>query len=114
MLQHAAEENPEQPGIWGELGIAQAEIGKRTEAVASLKTASERQPDASSTLKLEALITAAQGNWTEAENRLLALGDRSHVELQRTLAEWPQGLVPDHDVSGPIGSACGSTRPIAR
>ena len=102
LLQHAAEANPEQPGIWGELGIAQAEIGKRTEAVASLKTASERQPDASSTLKLEALITAAQGNWTEAENRLLALGDRSHVELQRTLAEWPQGLVPDHDVSGPI------------
>ena len=102
LLQHAAEADPEQSGIWGELGIAQAEIGKRTEAVASLKTASERQPDASSTLKLEALITAAQGNWTEAENRLLALGDRSHVELQRTLAEWPQGLVPDHDVPGPI------------
>jgi tetratricopeptide (TPR) repeat protein len=102
LLRHAAEADPEQPGIWGELGIAQAEIGKRTEAVASLKTASERQPDASSTLKLEALIAAAQGNWTEAENRLLALGNRSHVELQRTLAEWPQGLVPGHDVSGPI------------
>jgi cellulose synthase operon protein C len=102
LLRHAAEADPEQPGIWGELGIAQAEIGQRTEAEASLKTASERQPDASSTLKLEALITAAQGNWTEAENWLLALGSRSHVELQRTLAEWPQGLVPDHDVRGPI------------
>jgi tetratricopeptide (TPR) repeat protein len=102
LLRHAAEADPEQRGIWGELGIAQAEIGKRTEAEASLKTARERQPDASSTLKLEALITAAQGNWTEAEHRLLALGSRSHVELQRTLAEWPQGLVPDHDVPGPI------------
>ncbi len=102
LLRHAAEADPEQKGIWGELGIAQAEIGKRPEAEASLNTARERQPDASSTLKLEALITAAQGNWTEAENRLLALGNRSHVELQRTLAEWPQGLVPDHDVPGPI------------
>jgi tetratricopeptide (TPR) repeat protein len=102
LLRHAAEADPEQRGIWGELGIAQAEIGKRTEAEASLKTASERQPDASSTLELEALVTAAQGNWTEAENRLLALGSRSHVELQRTLAKWPQDLVPDHDVPGPI------------
>ena len=66
LLRHAAEADPEQRGIWGELGIAQAEIGKRPEAEASLNTARERQPDASSTLKLEALITAAQGNWTEA------------------------------------------------
>jgi tetratricopeptide (TPR) repeat protein len=102
LLRHAAEADPEQRGIWGELGISQVEIGKRIEAEASLKTARERQPDVSSTLKLEALIAAAQGNWTEAENRLLALGNRSHVELQRTLAEWPQDLEPDHDVPGPI------------
>jgi tetratricopeptide (TPR) repeat protein len=102
LLRHAAEADPEQRGIWGELGIAQAEIGKRTDAEASLKTARARQPEASSTLKLRALITAMQGNWIEAGNHLLALGNRSQMELQRTLSEWPQGLVPDHDVPGPI------------
>jgi tetratricopeptide (TPR) repeat protein len=102
LLRQAAEADPEQRGIWGELGIAQAEIGKRMEAEASLKTARQRQPEVSSTLKFEALIMAMQGNWMEAENRLLALGNHSHLGLQRTLAEWPQELVPDRAVSGPI------------
>lgn len=101
-LHQAAESDPEQRGIWGELGIAQAETGKRTEAETSLKMARERQPEASSTWRLEALIMAAQGNWAEAESRLAALGSRSHVELQKTLAQWPQDLVPGPEIPGVV------------
>ncbi len=65
LLQKAAAGDPEQTGVWGELGIAQAQLGMRAEAEASLKTAQERQPNASSTLKLEAQMAAAQGDWTD-------------------------------------------------
>lgn len=102
LLQKAAEANPEQSGVWGELGIAQVQLGMRSEAEASLKTAQQHQPDASSTWTLEALVAAAQGNWTEAENRLLALSGRSSVEVRGALAQWPQSLVPDPSVPGAI------------
>jgi tetratricopeptide (TPR) repeat protein len=102
LLQQAATADPQQVGIWGELGMAQAEIGKQADAETSLNTALERQPNASSTWKLEALKAAAQGRWSEAETRLQALGGRSHAELQRALAEWPRVLIPNQDVSGAI------------
>ncbi len=102
LLQKAAEGDPEQSGIWGELGIAQAALGMHAEAEASLKTAQERQPNASSTWKLEAQMAAAEGNWSESESRLLALGARSAVELRGALAQWPNALIPDANVSGAI------------
>jgi tetratricopeptide (TPR) repeat protein len=102
LLRQAAEGDPQQSGIWGELGIAQAETGKRTEVEASLKRARERQPEASSTWRLEALIMAAQGNWGGTESRLAALGNRSPVELQKTLTQWPQGLIPGPQTPGVV------------
>jgi tetratricopeptide (TPR) repeat protein len=102
LLQQAAAADPQQVGVWGELGMAQAEIGMQTDAETSLTTALERQPHASSTWKLEALKAAAQGHWNVAESRLQALGARSHAELQRALAEWPQALIPKQDVRGAI------------
>jgi tetratricopeptide (TPR) repeat protein len=102
LLQKAAEADPDQSGVWGELGMAQAQVGMRTEAEASLKTAQERQPNASSTGKLEAQMAAAQGDWTAAENRLLALGGRSAMELRSALAQWPQTIIPEPNVSGVI------------
>ncbi len=102
LLQKAAEGDPEQSGIWGELGIAQAALGMHAEAEASLKTAQERQPNASSTWKLEAQIAAAEGNWSESESRLLALGARSAVGLRGALAQWPNALIPDPNASGAI------------
>jgi tetratricopeptide (TPR) repeat protein len=102
LLQQAAAGDPRQVGIWGELGIAQAEIGKQADAQTSLTTALQRQPRSSSTWKLEAVKAAAQGHWSEAESRLEALGARSHAELQRALVEWPRALIPSQDVSGAI------------
>jgi len=102
LLQQAAAADPQQVGIWGELGMAQAEIGMHTDAETSLTTALQRQPHDSSTWKLEALKAAAQGHWSEAESRLQALAGRSHAELRRALVEWPRALIPKQDVSGAI------------
>jgi tetratricopeptide (TPR) repeat protein len=101
-LQKAADGDPEQSGVWGELGIAQLQLGMREEAQASLKKAQRLQPNASSSLILEAQLAAAQGNWDEAETHLRLLGSRSDVTLRSALAQWPQSLVPAPAVTGAI------------
>jgi tetratricopeptide (TPR) repeat protein len=102
LLRQAAALDPQLSGIWGELGVAQAQLGLDADAAASLKTAQQRQPEASSTLQLDALVEAASGNWTKAETRLLDLGERSPAGLQKVLAAWPQRLVPGQGVKGVI------------
>jgi tetratricopeptide (TPR) repeat protein len=102
LLRQSAEDDPQQRGIWGELGVAQVQLGMRAAAEASLKTARERQPEASATWQLEALMSAAEGNWEEAEDLLLALGERSSVGLSRALEAWPPLLVPGQNVGGAI------------
>jgi len=102
LLKQAAALDPELAGIWGELGVAQGQLGKEVEAESTLKTAQQRNPKASSTLKLEALIDAAHGNWSDAEKQLIALGERSPAELKRFLASWPHRLFPGPEISGAL------------
>jgi tetratricopeptide (TPR) repeat protein len=102
LLRQAAAADPHLSGIWGELGVAQAQLGMDANAAASLKTAHQRQPEASSTLQLEAIVEAARGNWPQAETRLLVLGERSPAGLQKVLAAWPQRLVPGQGVKGAV------------
>jgi tetratricopeptide (TPR) repeat protein len=101
-LQKAAEGDPGQSGIWGELGMAQLHLGLREDAQASLRKAQEHQPNASSSLELEAQFAAAQGNWAEAETRLRILGHRSTGTLRSALTQWPASLVPGPDVPGGV------------
>jgi tetratricopeptide (TPR) repeat protein len=102
LLRQSAAQNPEQPGIWGELGVAQVQLGMRSDAEESLKIARERQPTASATWQLEALMEAVAGNWPEAEARLRAVGERSPAALRRAIAAWPRSLLPDHDADGSL------------
>jgi len=102
LLKQAVTLNPELDGIWGELGVAQAQLGKESEAEASLKTAQQRQPDTSSTLQLESLLDAFQGNWPEVEKKCLTLGQRSPAELTKFLATWPSKLLPGPEMKGVI------------
>ncbi len=102
LLRQSAEADPEQGSIWGELGVERLQLGMWEEAAAALKTARERQPKASRTLQLEAMMAAAQGNWQYAEIRLLELGGRSPAALHRALQSWPRNLVPPEDVHGEI------------
>ena len=102
LLQQAAELNPEIKGIWGELGVAQSELGKEADAEASLTKAQQEQSNASSTWELEAMVYAAHGDWPAANRKLLALSERSLAELQKTLASWPQKLIPGVEVKGAV------------
>lgn len=102
MLQRSAADDPEQAGIWGELGLAQLEAGKQTEARASLQEAETRQPQEAATLRLEALLATADHNWPAAENRLLTLGDRSPAELANAIRLWPPYIMPPPSVDGEV------------
>jgi tetratricopeptide (TPR) repeat protein len=97
MLEMSAADDPEQAGIWGELGIAQFEVGKQAEARVSLKEAEARQPQEAATLRLEALLAAADNDWQQSEARLLALGSRSPAELANAIRLWPPNIVPQLD-----------------
>lgn len=94
ILEESAADDPQQAGIWGELGIAQFEAGMQAEAHASLKEAETRQPQEAATLRLEALLAAAVNNWHEAEARFLTLGSRSPAELANAIRLWPSNMLP--------------------
>jgi len=102
LLEQSAAADPDQHGIWGELGIAQFELGKQVEAQTSLKEAERREPQEAATLRLEALLAAADHKWQAAEERLLTLGARSPAELEKALRLWPPALAPGLWVVGAI------------
>lgn len=102
LLRQSATADPEQQGIWGELGVEQVRRGMREEAAATLKAALERQPNDLWTLRLKAMMTAAHGDWRAAENLLLKLGSRSPVMLRQQMQSWPKNLVPNESVKGEI------------
>jgi tetratricopeptide (TPR) repeat protein len=104
LLEQSAAADPQQRGIWGELGIEQVELGKSALAQESLKQAEARDPQGAETLQLAALVAAGNQNWQEAEAKLLALGTRSPGELQGALATWPPSRVPGAEVSGTVWS----------
>ena len=141
LLRQSATADPEQRGIWGELGVEQmlrgehaakrethsAQVARRgevaanreihpaqpagwggggvpgmEEAAATLKIAQERQPGDLWTLRLEAMMAAAQGDWKEAGDRLLELRNRSPAILRQELQGWPRNLAPPRNVAGEI------------
>ncbi len=94
LLRQSATADPEQQGIWGELGVEEVRSGKREEAAATLKIALERQPNDLWTLRLEAMVAGARGAWKDAERKLLELGARSQGTLRSSLQSWPPNLLP--------------------
>jgi tetratricopeptide (TPR) repeat protein len=102
LLEQSSAADPEQRGIWGELGVAQLALGKRTQAQETLKEAEQRDPQGANTLQFEALLAAEEHTWQEAEQRLLAVGVRSPSELREVLGGWPAELTPGREVSGAV------------
>lgn len=97
LLRESATADPEQQGIWGELGVEQLRRGLQEEAAATLETALERQPNDSWTLRLEAVTAAAQHNWRKTEACLRKLGARSPAVLRSALKAWPRNLLPKEE-----------------
>ncbi len=102
LLKQSAAADPEQRGIWGELGAEQLALGHLEQAVESLKQAGQRDPQGAETAQLEALLAAADKNWQEAGSSLAALGARSPAELQRVLGSWPAALTPGPEAVGAV------------
>jgi tetratricopeptide (TPR) repeat protein len=102
LLRQSATADPEQQGIWGELGVEQVWYGKREDAAATLKTARERQANDLWTLRLDAMMSAAQGDWKEAQSKLLVVGSRSPAVFRGALQSWPRNLLPPQNVSSEI------------
>ncbi len=102
LLQVAVTADPGQRGIWGELGLAQLETNRVSQAKTSLIEAQRRDPQGAETLRLEALFASIQGRWPDAEKSLLDLGARSPVELKRALAYWPASLLPGRAIDAPV------------
>jgi tetratricopeptide (TPR) repeat protein len=102
LLLQAATADPNQRGIWGELGLAQFAASQLAPAQNSLAEAERRDAEGEGTLRLKALFAAAQHRWSEAAGQLSALGMRSPIELKRALAFWPQSLVPGAEVDSPV------------
>jgi predicted Zn-dependent protease len=102
LLRESIARDPEQRGIWAELGLTQLELGKQSAALGSLKEAQRREPGQVETLRLEALIAGSEKRWLDAQEHLSMLGTRSSAELQRTLAFWPRRLVPGPEVPGAV------------
>ena len=97
LLRQSATADPEQQGIWGELGVEQLRRGLQEDAAATLETALERQPNDSWTLRLEAVRAAAEDNWRKAEAYLRELGVRSPAVLRTALKAWPRNLLPKEE-----------------
>ncbi len=102
LLEQSSALDPQQRGIWGELGIAQFDLGERAQTQTTLRVAEQSQPHAAETLWLEALLAAAIQDWEGAEKRLLSLGAQSPAELKRTLEAWPQAMIPGPEIRGTI------------
>jgi tetratricopeptide (TPR) repeat protein len=102
LLQESVTADPGQRGIWGELGLAQLETNRVSQAKTSLVEAQRRDPQGAETLRLEALFASIEGRWSDAERSLSALGARSPVELKRALAYWPGSLLPGPAVNAPL------------
>ena len=102
LLLESAVKDPNQPGIWGELGAVQIALGKNTEAVESLKQALEREPRGAETLELEALFAAFEQRWSDATVKLSAIAAKSLADLKNTIESWPPYLVPDGDIRGAL------------
>ena len=102
LLRQSATADPEQQGIWGELGAEQVRRGRLKEAATTLETAEERQPTDLWTLRLEAVMAAVRADWKEAERWLLEVGSRSPAMFREEMQGWPRNLVPPQNVAGEI------------
>jgi tetratricopeptide (TPR) repeat protein len=102
LLAESAAADPEQPGIWGELGTAQLELHMGAEAVQSLKQTESREPESAGTFQLEALLAGMEGDGKELANRLAALAARSPMELQTGLTLLRIVLPPASALRGTV------------
>jgi tetratricopeptide (TPR) repeat protein len=99
MLSRSAGLDPEAPGIWSELALADSRAGNLEDADANIARAFDRNPGDQRALEARALLSAMRGNWTETVRALGTIGDASPNTLVRAAADWPKDLQPPASVA---------------
>jgi predicted Zn-dependent protease len=94
LLSRSAALDPEAPGIWSELALADLRTGNVVEADANITRALDHDPNDQRALEARAILRAMQGNWNEAVRALDTIGDASPAVLARAAADWPDDLRP--------------------
>jgi tetratricopeptide (TPR) repeat protein len=98
LLSRAAALDPEAPGIWSELALANLRTGNAVDADANIARAFERDSADQRALEARATLSAMRGKWTEAVGTLGTIGDASAAMLARAAADWPEDLQPPASV----------------
>lgn len=98
-LRRSAELDPNAPGIWGELALADARAGDEEDARAHLSNALARDAADQSALEAEARLAAASGDWKKALHALERIGDASPRRLMRVAGDWSGNLQPPAEES---------------
>jgi tetratricopeptide (TPR) repeat protein len=98
LLSRAAALDPEAPGIWSELALANLRTGNAVDADANIARAFDRNPADQRALEARAILSAMRGNWTEAIRALGTIGDTSPVMLAGAAVDWPKDLQPPTSV----------------
>lgn len=102
LLERSALADSRQPGIWGELGVANLHSGNLNKAEENLRLAKSQQAEDLWTLRLQALLASQHGNWREAESRLQDIADRSPAVFLQAAGEWPARLMPPQAIAGAV------------
>jgi len=102
LLQHAADLDPELPGVWSDLARAAFTAGDQGAAKAHVQRALQANPYDLQAWIVDAQLSAESGDWKQAAARLNAVGAHSPHTLAGNTALWPKQLQPPPDaVSGP-------------
>lgn len=94
LLLRSASLDPDAPGIWSELALADLRTGNAEDAGTNIARAFDRDPADLRALEARAMLAAIRGNWTEAVRALGTIGDASPSVLAHAAADWPEGRQP--------------------
>ncbi len=94
LLRRSAALDPEAPGIWSDLAIADFAAGDQPSAAQDAGQALQRNPHDLRAWQAEAMLAAQKGDWNQAARRLNAIAQRSPATLVQAAGEWPSRLQP--------------------
>lgn len=94
LLERAAKLDENAPGIWSELALAEIARNEHEKALLDLARARSKNGSDLRAWEAEALLAAAAGNWSGANEKLNAIASHSPAMLAQAANDWPQDLRP--------------------
>ena len=104
LLQQSAELDPEAPGIWSELALANVVLDQFADAERELENAAAANPNDLVSVEAKAVHAAKIGAWQDAASYLNGAARRSPSIMKRVWRDWPRDLNPpsnEANITGP-------------